>query len=275
MAAAEAGSFSAAADELYTTQSAVSKQMAKLEKELGETLFDRKNMCSLTAAGQRLLSAAPAALLAVNAACAAATGALSVGALPVADVYGFTGIMTSFGRSNPDIKYSVREYENLPLLRAVSLGEPEVAFVRFETGADRGKLETAEITCDKLALAVPSSHPLARKSRISLAESSSQNFIFLKRETGLYDAALRCCRTAGFEPNVVYCGSSAQSIARFVLDGAGVAIFQKKVALSLAQSDLSIIDFDETVHSTLVAAWRPDFCLSRGAKKLIRHITEQ
>jgi LysR family transcriptional regulator, transcription activator of glutamate synthase operon len=121
----ETGSFSAAAEELYISQSSLSKQIIALEKELNSQLFDRsKRKIALTPAGEaflihaRNMNSAYQALLAEMAQYKTTTS-LSIVAIPVIAQYGITSYIAQFKQAHPNIQFTLDEREAtaiLPLL---------------------------------------------------------------------------------------------------------------------------------------------------------------
>lgn len=255
---AETGSFSKAAEELYVSQSALTKQMKRLERELQVLLFDRSGRnISPTHAGKELQKQAPAFLNAyedLKQAVCPIGKRLRIGVFPILEYYGIAGDLSEFSKSHPQIPLVLEEAENAVLPGKLENGDFDAVIMRYE-GEKRAGWKYLPLLSDELALVIPVSHPLARKQEVSLAEFADQKFILLSKATHLYDCCLHACHQAGFEPHVFYTGSSAESIVRLVQEGAGIAIFMRQVALQSCPAELAVLRFQETASSEIVLAF--------------------
>ena len=145
----ETGTFSAAAEELGYTQSAVSQQVGILERIVGASLFERpggRRPVQLTAAGEMLLIHARAVIARVSAAAAdlralasGQQGELRVGTLPSVGTKVLPRLLRSFRAEWPGIQIVLRESrESADLIHDVETGEIDVTFIDigpYETGS--------------------------------------------------------------------------------------------------------------------------------------------
>lgn len=178
-AVADEGSFSRAAERLGYTQSAVSQQIATLERAVGEKLVERPGgprAVSLTEAGALLRRHAAAIVNRLEAARAdmAALQAGETGTLRVATYQSISarvlpGVMGRFLAEWPGIELGLSEPSNDPeLYEAVEGGEVDLAFCSLPT--PEGPFEAIELLTDPHVLLVPAGSPLARRSSASLAD---------------------------------------------------------------------------------------------------------
>ncbi len=115
----QSGNFSAAAENLYTTQSSVSKNIKSLEKELDVQLFDRsKRQIQLTEAGRLVLNDARAIAGAYNQLIHTVSSyqlqnqdILTIAGIPVMAQYNITGMLSDFQTAFPNIKLQIEEAE--------------------------------------------------------------------------------------------------------------------------------------------------------------------
>ena len=178
---AQHGSFSAAADALYLSQSAVSQQVATLEREVGMKLFDRtREGPKLTDAGRVLVSHADAAIARLEeaerelAAIAGLEGGeLRLASFPSASATVLTEAVSIFHRRYPRVRLSVMDAEpedSLPRLRA---GELDLAlsfdYPSVPQPSERD-LDRTLLLSESMYLALPRDHPLAALSVVPLAE---------------------------------------------------------------------------------------------------------
>ena len=137
LAVAEAGSFSVAAEDLYISQSSLSKQIIALEKELDIQLFDRsKRKISLTDGGRAFhkhalkLNEIHKALVADLEEYRKTASSLSIVAIPVIAQYGITSYIAQFKSAYPNINFTLEEREASTILPALNSSQYDLAFVR-------------------------------------------------------------------------------------------------------------------------------------------------
>jgi len=133
----ETGSFSAAADEHYISQSSLSKKIIALEKELGVPIFDRsKRKVSLTNAGEAFLVHARKIDLAYKAMVVDLNGyksdtdSFSIAAIPVITQYGITSYIAQFQDLYPDIHFNLEELHGLNIFPALEERRFDLAITR-------------------------------------------------------------------------------------------------------------------------------------------------
>jgi DNA-binding transcriptional LysR family regulator len=171
---AERGTIAATAAALGYTPSAVSQQLAALEREAGAILLDRTaRAAELTDAGRRLVDHAERILSLIEAAeadlsSAGPTGRVTVTAFPTAAV-AFGPALVRRVRANPGMSLLLRETQREEGLRLVRTGEADVALVADWTGrlasSDTGMLRFFPLIRDRVVLVVPRGHPAADPSR--------------------------------------------------------------------------------------------------------------
>jgi LysR family hydrogen peroxide-inducible transcriptional activator len=147
---------------------------------------------------------------------------ITVGATPVLAVYLLTPVISKLKRRDPSIK--VRVVEDLPwhLLPALSDSLIDVALVGLPVAGR--EFRTGKIMRQALVVAVPEGHPLAKRSRIRLAELRKDSFLLMNQRFPFRDQVLNMLRGAGVEPDVAFEGSSIANILSMVAAGAGVSL---------------------------------------------------
>lgn len=175
------GSFSAAAAELGYTQSAVSQQVALLERQIGAKLLHRRPV-EPTEAGRRLLGHAEPLLLRLNAAIADVArisagppALLSVGLSPFSGTREALTALSDVHDSHPRVTVSVRVAGRRQVLAGLAAGELDLALVDGVTAAsdplrllDTGPLTSATVAESPVAVALAATHPLATRRSLSL-----------------------------------------------------------------------------------------------------------
>ncbi len=230
VAVAEEGQVTRAASRLSVAQPAVSAQLRRLERELGEPLLYREQRgVRLTGAGDAFLPHARAALAAAERGRDAIaslrgllSGSLRVGVVRPVDRR-FAAALGEFHRAHPAIRIAVVEQHNDPLLEALGNGEVDVALV----GTARRPpppLRTRVIASEPLVLGVRPDHPLSRRKAVALATLREEPMITLTRESGLRAVLENACREAGFSPRIAVEAGELRGLAELAAEGLGVAI---------------------------------------------------
>ena len=205
--------FGRAAERLHIVQPAVSQQISRLERELGVRLFDRSpRRVRLTAAGERLLAEARAALAAADRVTAVAAtladtrrGLLRVGVSPGMTA-GLDRGLAALRGANPHLDVDL-ELVSLPAadqLAAVARGELDFALVRAARPAPGLRLQVVELWRDPVVVAFPAAHPLARRPAVKLQDLADLPLRLPdpRCDPLLRDLVLDACRQAGFQPRL-------------------------------------------------------------------------
>src|ERR1700735_1378729 len=162
------GSFSAAAEELSYTQSAISQQIAALEVEAGMALLERRPRgVSLTAAGQMLIGHAEGILARLEAAEASLAeiaglrgGRLRMASFPTAGATLMPLAIATFRASYPDVELTLAEGEPAQVVPRLGAGELDLALL-FEFAGESplpADMTRTELLEDPMYLALPRAH---------------------------------------------------------------------------------------------------------------------
>jgi DNA-binding transcriptional LysR family regulator len=225
---ARQGSFSAAADALHLTQPAVSRHVAKLERETGMRLVDRlPGRLRLTDAGRTLVEHAETVMAALTAAersldalRGAQAGSLRIASFPSAAATLVAGALRALHREHPDVEVGFVDAQSDEALEVVRAGEADVALAFGPATGDPAGLRLLALLSDRLQAALPAAHPLAARKRLHLHELRDEGWIVGTTATLIVDA----CRRAGFEPRIVARTDQQNAGHAFVAAGLGVSL---------------------------------------------------
>jgi DNA-binding transcriptional LysR family regulator len=277
-AISEAGTFGGAAKRLGYTQSAISQQIAMLERIVGQRLIDRPGgprPVSLTEAGELLLRHADAIAARLQAARAdlAALDAGDAGPLRIG-TYQSVGarilpeLLREFSVDWPQVEITLQESaDDRDLLAMVERGDLDVSFCVLPL--ESGPCDSVELLRDPYVLVVPAGSPLASRERTpSLRELVEQPLI-----------AHRTCRTtkhvedrlrqAGREPHIAFRTDDNGTVQGLVAAGVGIAIVPR---LTVDETDpaVTVVDLGERVPPRLVGiAWHRDRHRTRAAQSFV------
>jgi DNA-binding transcriptional LysR family regulator len=234
---AERGSFSAAAEALNYTQSAVSKQVAAFEREVGTQLVLREwRPVRLTAAGEALVSHAgalferlAAAEAELEAIAALEAGRLRVGTFATAGATLVVRALAAFRDRFPGVRVTLEEGGPDRLVGAVRAGDLDLAVV-FDHPAlgvtrDDG-LEGRHLLEDPSDLLVHPWHRLAGRKRVAFADLRDEDWLLpaFGPDSPTQKLLAAACAAAGYEPRVVFRVNDCQMVQALVALGMGIAL---------------------------------------------------
>ena len=247
---ANRGSFSAAAESLAYTQSAVSQSVAALETEIGATLLERgRRGARPTSAGEALLAHADVILARLDAAEAEVAaiaglrgGQLAMASFPTAGATIVPLAVATFRAAHPEVGLSLAEGEPEEIAPRLRAGEFDLAFLFEFEGVSEGLgsgLRRIDLLQDPMYLALPNEHRLADVPRIRLQDLSEESWVQTSAESPCARHVVRSCHGAGFEPSVSFETDDYQTVQGLVAAGVGVALIPQ-LALSSVRDDITI-----------------------------------
>jgi|SRR5947209_2250483 len=275
---ADRGSFSAAAEALSYTQSAVSQQIAALEREAGTQLVTRGSRgIRLTEAGEALVRHANAILTRLadaeaelEAIAGLRGGRLRLAAFPTVGATLMPLAIATFRESHPGIDLTVRQLEpedSLPLLKS---GELDIALT-IEPGI---KEQTEGLDCtvlldDPMYVALPAGHALTRKARLRMKDLAGEQWIGTTDACSCGTLVRNHCIRMGFEPNITFESDDYLAIQGLVAAGVGVAMIPT-LALTAVRDDIVIRSLgSEAPVRTIAAATLPGAQRSPAARAML------
>jgi DNA-binding transcriptional LysR family regulator len=257
-ALADEGSFGRAACRLGYTQSAVSQQIATLERIVGERLVERPGgprPVSLTEAGRLLLRHAESIVARLQAAQAdlhalraGEAGTLRVGIFQSAGARLLPEIMRRFTDQWPKVEVMLEELEDDAIAQAVEAGSIDVGFVQLPVGDL--PLETVELLRDPYLLVVPADSPFAGTSP-SLADLRDVRLVGF-REAHSVDPIEAAFRAEGVEPTWAFRSNDNPTVQALVAAGIGVAVMPE-LTVDAADPRIAVVDLGHAVPPRIVA----------------------
>jgi DNA-binding transcriptional LysR family regulator len=243
------GSFTAAADALGYTQSAVSRQVASLEVATGTALFERgPRGVRVTEAGSALVRHAGTILDELSAAerelagiAASDGGSLRVGAIPTAVAELVPRALTAFRERRPGVELALREGSSPSQLRRVASGSADLAVIGVlperRSSRDR-RVELEHLLDDPLLLAVGRDHPLAGRRTVDLDALAGEAWIAASPKAN--DTFLGAWEWADWMPQVSFIAREWTAKLGLVAAGLGVTLVPGLAAGSV-RSDVSLL----------------------------------
>jgi DNA-binding transcriptional LysR family regulator len=238
------GSFSAAAEALSFTQSAVSQHVAALEREAGTQLVERRRRgVRLTEAGRVLVGHADAILARID--CAeeelAALAGLRGGRLRLVSFQSGGATLApravaAFHERHPQVELSMLEAEPDEAGERLRSGEVDLALVydhESTPGLLAPDLQLTHLLDDRYDAILPTGHALAGRARLSLSDLSGDPWVASTSVCGCRQITESVCRDAGFEPRVAFEADETQAAQALVAAGVGVTMLPQLALTTL------------------------------------------
>jgi molybdate transport repressor ModE-like protein len=246
------GSFSAAAEALTYSQSAVSQQIAALEREAGTRLVERNGRgIRLTDAGRALVRRADAILVELAAADAELQaiaglrgGRVRVSTFASAATALLPAAVTAFRAAHPAVQVELSLVEATEeAIGGLRTGRADLVLVARPAGEPPAdQVEAHRLLEDPMLAVLPGGHRLARRRTLRLDDLAGEPWV-LGGGPGCSDRAtiLRACHAAGFEPRVTvdFPTDDYNATQGMVAAGAGVTLLPR-LALAVPRDDLAV-----------------------------------
>ncbi|MFD8708453.1 LysR family transcriptional regulator [Kitasatospora sp. NPDC059648] len=248
---AHLGSFTAAGERLGFTQSAISRQIAGLEAELGAQLFDRlARGVRLTEHGRTLLPHAEALLERLDttrrdlvALTELGAGRLRVGAFDSANAALVPSALAAFHAAHPQVEIALTEGLTARLLDRLADGTIDLAVVasyteNTEDAYDTEQFDLRPLLDDPVLVALPPGHRLAARRRLRLAELADEPWIAASRHPE--STLLAACVRSGFQPRIEYAVGAWTAKLGLVAAGLGPTLIPS-LAARAARPDIALV----------------------------------
>ncbi len=285
----EHGSFSAAAEALAYTQSAVSQSIARLETEVGAPLLVRGHRgVTPTDAGALLAEHAVRILAAVGEAEAGlATLAgerltrLRVASFPSGGAALMPLAVARFRRGHPGVSLTLLEGEPAAIAPRLRAGEldlallfdfPDAAAAPRSAGPDG--LRITILLEDPLELVLPTGHPLAEHPAPALADLRAEPWVQTSAHSPCARHVVRCCERAGFHPDVAFESDDYGTVQGLVAAGVGVALVPR-LALGAGHPGVVVRRLHPASPCRRITVATPaGFTPPPAARAMVRELTE-
>lgn len=232
VAVAETANFTRAAEQCLVVQSALSHQIARLERELGAKLFDRTSRSvRLTPAGEAFLPAARQALDAaeraraeVAAAAGEIRGRLAIGAIPTVTAVDLPVALRRFHLRHREVRISLRSGASEEFVERVRQGTLDIAFLGLPLGVRPKGVRGRELARGDLVAVVAPGHPLADKEHVKLDRLADERFVDFPAGSAGRIQSDEAFAAAGVRREVAFEVSTPDFMARLIRQGLGVGM---------------------------------------------------
>lgn len=268
-----------AAAQLHLTQPAVSAQIARLEEELGQRLFDRTSTgMQLTDAGRVFRYYAQAALARLEDGRNALAqlrglqrGSLSIGGGATATTYLLPALLGRFHASYPGIRFFVREQPSQAVVQAMLDGQLDLGVVTLPlqlsaSHPQASRLTVQEWVSDEMRLIVPPGHPLDGRGGFRWDDLAGQPLVLFEAGSAIRGLLDHEMSAAGVDADIVMELRSIESIKQMVAQGIGSA-FVSQFALSGSEEGLRCVE--RPIQRRLAVIYRNDRAQTPAARAFL------
>lgn len=267
-----------AAEELGMTQPALSRAIARLEREVGVALFDHHGRSvRLNRYGAAFLRHVERAL-----------GTMEEGRREITDMadrdagiiaFGFAhalgagvvpDLIARFREQHPRARFQLLQNASHIILDELQAGEVDLALVSPipKTGE---RIASLALASEELFLAVPHDHRLAQRKTVKLAQLADDTFVCLREGYALRSLTDDFCRQAGFEPKIAFEGEEIATLRGLVSVGLGVAIIPAPASAHETSPPLLRIT-DPSCERAIGLLWERERYRPQLAEEFRRHI---
>jgi LysR family transcriptional regulator, transcription activator of glutamate synthase operon len=238
LALAQELSFTRAAVRANVAQPALSRQIRRLEDELGTALVDRTSRrVQLTAAGHRLVAHATAILDEVESARAEilqitdlSTGRLAIGTTQTPGPLNIARLLRDFHNLHPGIELAVREELSISIADRLRSDELDLGIIAEIPAAARHGLELQLIAAEPLVVAVPPGHALAARREVDFQNLAGESFIVFPEGATIRSTFDRLAERYATTPTVAFVTTDTDRMRELVTLGLGVSLLPESDA---------------------------------------------
>ncbi|WP_033296301.1 LysR family transcriptional regulator [Amycolatopsis jejuensis] len=275
VAVADEANFTRAAARMHVAQPGVSAQIRRLERELGQPLFDRSGRAvRLTDVGAAALPHARAALAAVAAVRETVAeheglvrGQVAMGMVTSAGPVALPDFLAGFAERYPGVEITLGEANSDVMVAALREGRLDVAVIGLADGVPAG-LTTQVVLDEELVAVVGPRDEFAGRDEVSLADLATRSLICLPKGTGLRGVLDRGFAAAGLHPRVTIEASDPNVLAQLAVRDLGVALIPESLA-RYYRKELHALRLRPELRGQLALAWRADPPAGPAARALI------
>ncbi|WP_196051460.1 LysR family transcriptional regulator [Clostridium butyricum] len=278
IAIVENGTYFNASESLHISQSNLSKQIIKLEKELNIDLFDRRlRSASLTDAGRLFYNDATILINQYNIALNNISNykkfndeKLHIGTLPIQTQYNLTSIFNEFKKDNPEINLTIDEVEDEKLLEGIKMDEYHIILAR-ENMLNPKYYDIYPIAKDELVVVLPLGHKLSKCSQLNFNQLSGENFILMNPYTYIYQLCMNIIEEYSISANVVRTARTESIIGAVALNE-GISLLPKKNIEIFHHKNLVTVPLNHNIELSVIAAKKKTRANTPALNKLIKFI---
>ena len=267
IAIVENDTFFDAACEMNISQSSLSKQIMKLEKELDLTLFDRTTRsATLTQAGEffyneakQLIEHYKLTLENIENFKSLHENKLHIAVLPIQTQYNLNAL-----------KLQITEVEDDRLIEGISKNEYDLIIAR-ETMFDKSQFKTYQLAKDELIAAISSEHKLSQRDKLTFDDIKNENFILMNPYTSIYQLCINKLKENNIDANIIRTART-ESIIGSVAINEGISLLPKSNFEVFHQKNINTISLEPQIALSVVLAKHKKTASNIAIKEFIKFV---
>lgn len=276
--AARSRTFFDAAEAMHISQSALSKQIMKLERELDLVLWDRSRRSAvLTPAGELFYKEAlkisrqyHRSLDVMSNFKDSESCTLHIGTLPFLSQYHLTSRIHDFCSEHPEISFSLKEVEDQELLSGLEDHRFELIFVR-KNMLDPELHTFHQLTQDRMVAVLSARHPLSVKRSLTLEQLEKESFILMPPHTSIYRLCIHSFQDAGIHPHIIRT-ARAESIVSAVEIEEGISLLAESSFRLFRQPSVVAVPVNGLERLSIGIAYKKNMTLTSSTENFLRFV---
>ena len=277
IAVANNSNFTKAAQEMFMTQSSISKIIKSLEEELGVQLFYRTPSIELTDSGKELytqsihiLSLIDSIPNEIESVVELKKGEIRIGIPPIIGASFFPEIIGEFKSIYPNIDIVLIEVGSKKIEEKLEKAELDIGIL-CSYPKNRDEYNMVEYINSPLMLGLNTNNPLSKKSLIKYKDLKNENFILFQEDFSLYDFIIKRCLQNNFEPNVTCNSSQRDFIIEMVAAELGVTFLPEIICSKINRDSVCFKPLeDPKIFLNLIMVWRKNRYLSYASREFLK-----
>ena len=274
-------SFTKASEEMFITQSSVSKIIKSLEDELSVQLFHRTPQIQLTDAGQELyrhsldvLSMLNNIPIEIGNLSKLKKGRVRIGIPPIIGSSFFPAVIGSFKAKYPDIDIRLTEVGSKVIIDELEKGNLDVGIV-CSYPSDRDGYHIYPLVKSQLMVGVHVDNPLAERDILSFGDLRDEGFVLFKEDFSLYDSIIEGCTQNGFSPNIICNSSQKDFILEMVASRMGITCLPHITCAHVNDDSIRFVPLESPkIYLNLLISWKRNRYLSYASREWIRFTSD-
>ena len=270
-------SFTKASEEMFITQSSVSKMVKSLEDELSVQLFHRAPQIQLTDAGKELyrhsvdiLSMLNNIPIEIGNLSELKKGKVKIGIPPIIGSSFFPAVIGSFKSEYPEIEINLTEVGSKIILEGLDKGNLDVGIV-CSYPSEKEDYHIYPLVKSPLMVGVHADNPLAQKENLSFADLKDESFVLFKEDFSLYDSIIEGCNQNDFSPKIICNSSQKDFILEMVASKMGITCLPHISCAHVTEQNLKFIPLvNPKIFLNLLITWKRSRYMSHASREWIR-----
>ena len=271
---AEKCNYAEAADELFISQSSLSRHISAMEEKLGVKLFNRNSrFVRITPAGEQLVPYAKKIVriendykLAVEAERNRNLTKLKIACAAPLSAYRVQSSLAAFIVENENIGISMSSRKPYGFKEMIKNGDCDFAVIYDDEAEPDDSLDRLRIDTDRMTLILPEGHELAEKKSVSLSSLKDEKWIFYGERKFYRRNISMLFKKANFEPKLSPVNVSGIDITELVAAGTGISIEMEKLAKRNPTKGVVWVELEEADIFYVNLVWQQKLLSPAGRK---------